>query len=67
MEAFHEAKAADPDTYFVDEIEAYRENPDGYYVHEGQMNAVGYQLLGEGKVSEAIEVFTINLQPTESR
>lgn len=43
-------------------IEAYRENPDGYYVHEGQMNAVGYQLLGQGKVSEAIEVFTINTE-----
>ena len=33
-----------------------------YYVSESQLNALGYQLLGMKKVTEAIEVFKLNVE-----
>jgi tetratricopeptide (TPR) repeat protein len=42
------------------ELEAYRKQPDTYYVDESAMNRLGYQLLGREKIDEAIEVFKVN-------
>lgn len=33
-----------------------------YYVSEGQLNALGYRLLGIKKVKEAIEIFKLNIE-----
>jgi tetratricopeptide (TPR) repeat protein len=38
-----------------------KQSPD-YYVSEAQLNALGYQLLGMKKVSEAIEIFKLNVE-----
>lgn len=35
---------------------------ENYTLNENEMNAIGYRLLQKGKVEEAIEVFTINLE-----
>lgn len=35
---------------------------DDYYVSERQLNALGYRLLGEKKVREAIEIFKLNVE-----
>jgi len=40
--------------------ELYTENGDGYYFSEFEFNNLGYKLLGESKVKEAIEIFKFN-------
>ena len=40
-----------------------RNNPtDFYYIDEGEINSLGYQLLETNKVKEAIAVFTLNVE-----
>ncbi len=43
-----------------EELEAYKNRPDIYYIDENAMNGFGYRLLGQDKVDEAIEVLLIN-------
>lgn len=46
-------------------IEEYRElketSPDKYHFSEGELNKLGYQLIGLGRVGDAIEVFKLNV------
>ena len=43
-------------------IEEYDDRPEAYFVSENEMNSMGYRLLGENKVEEAIEVLRINTE-----
>lgn len=47
-------------------IEQYRElkesRPDDYDFSEGELNGLGYRLLGTGRVKDAIEVFKLNVE-----
>lgn len=45
-------------------LQSYRalKQSDDYYVSEGQLNALGYRLLGMKKVREAIEIFKLNAE-----
>ncbi len=43
-----------------EELESYENQPDIYYVDENAMNGLGYRLIGEDKVDEAVEVFKLN-------
>jgi len=47
-------------------IKQYRElkatRADRYDFSEGQLNALGYQLLGAGRVKDAIEIFKLNVE-----
>ncbi|MBN3035052.1 MAG: tetratricopeptide repeat protein [Bacteroidales bacterium] len=44
------------------EYEIIRSDPEsGLYFDEGEMNALGYRLMKQGKVAEAIEIFRINV------
>ena len=36
--------------------------PNSYYIDEGKINQLGYQLLNRGKTAEAIEVFKLNVR-----
>ncbi|HZM91094.1 MAG TPA: S41 family peptidase [Blastocatellia bacterium] len=45
LKAFDQAKSGGPGTYFID---------------EGKINQLGYQLLNRGRTAEAIEVFKLN-------
>ncbi|MET2985327.1 serine hydrolase [Aureibaculum conchae] len=36
-------------------------NSNGFDLNEGEMNQIGYQLMGEGKVEEAVQVFKLNV------
>ncbi len=45
----------------VDAYKKIKDNPT-YAVNEGEMNDAGYQLLQEGKIKEAIEIFKINVE-----
>jgi tetratricopeptide (TPR) repeat protein len=54
-------RAAGGDTFEM-ALAAYRNQPDTYYVEENAMNRLGYQLLGQDKVNEAIEVFLVNVE-----
>src|SRR5262249_42734505 len=47
LKMFDEAKAAGPNTYYID---------------EGEINALGYRLLRQDKVKESIEVFKLNVR-----
>jgi carboxyl-terminal processing protease len=47
LKMFDDAKTAAPSTYYIDESE---------------INVLGYQLLGQGKVKESIEVFKLNVR-----
>jgi len=37
-------------------------HPDKYIINEGQINNLGYRLLGEGKLNKAIEIFKFNVE-----
>jgi len=45
---------------FDDVVAAYDADPGVFVVQEAPANTLGYQLLGSGRVDEAIEVFRIN-------
>ena len=47
---------------FAKVVNRYRQEPDGYYVAERAMNRLGYRLVLQEKVEEAIQVFQINTQ-----
>lgn len=36
--------------------------PNSYYIDEGKVNQIGYQLLNRGKTADAIEVFKLNVR-----
>ena len=38
------------------------DHPDDYFFDEGSFNALGYRLLQNGKVAEAIEIFKLNVK-----
>jgi tetratricopeptide (TPR) repeat protein len=41
-------------------VAAYRADPGGYYVDEGDLNRLAYRLLAEGRLEDAIQVFLLN-------
>ncbi len=41
---------------------AYRGDPGNFHVDENAVNRLGYRFLGEGKVDEAVAVFTLNVE-----
>lgn len=47
LKAFDQGKSGDPSSYYID---------------EGKINQLGYQLLNGGKTTEAIEVFKVNVR-----
>jgi len=47
MEAFHRGKQGGPGTYYID---------------EGEINTLGYRLIGSQRIEEAIEIFKINVE-----
>ena len=47
LKSFDQAKTGDPNSYYID---------------EGKINQLGYQLLNRGKTSDAIEVFKLNVR-----
>jgi C-terminal processing protease CtpA/Prc/Flp pilus assembly protein TadD len=47
LKAFDQGKSGDPNSYYID---------------EGKINQLGYQLLNRGKTAEAIEVFKLNVR-----
>ena len=47
IEAFHRGKQGGPGTYYID---------------EGEINALGYRLMGSERIEEAIEIFKINVE-----
>jgi len=47
----------------VDKYQAIKSTPsDKVYFDEAEFNRLGYQLLGENKVKEAIEIFKMNVE-----
>jgi len=44
------------------EFNVNKENKTDYFVSESEMNNLGYYLLGQDKVNEAIEVFKLNVE-----
>lgn len=51
---------------FAEAVAAYRElkraDPASRYVDEGRLNGLGYSLLGQRKIAEAIAVFKLNVE-----
>jgi len=45
--------------YFHDQ---HPETDDGYQLQEGELNGLGYELLREGRIAEAIEIFKLNVE-----
>jgi len=46
----------------IAEISALKDKKDGYRINEGEFNNLGYRLLQEGMIKEAIEVFRLNVE-----
>ena len=39
-----------------------RQKNEEYYLSEGEVNSLGYEFLGQGKMTEAIEIFKMNVE-----
>ncbi len=51
------------ETAAVEKFQAMKSGPeDKFYFDEAEFNRLGYQLLGENKVKEAIEIFKMNVE-----
>ncbi|MBK8552855.1 MAG: serine hydrolase [Ignavibacteria bacterium] len=46
----------------ADEFNALKNNQKDYYIDEGEINQLGYNLVNEYKIDEAIEVFKLNVE-----
>ena len=48
-------------TEAISEFNQHKDNKEEYFVAEGELNNLGYNLLGNNKTDEAIEIFKLNV------